>query len=225
MCGRFSLVTSKEKLQFQLPFIEIKETLELSYNIAPTQHAYVVANDQPGKLQLMTWGLIPHWSPDGKNSGKLINARSEGITTKPSFRIPIRKRRCLVPADSFYEWRREGTVKLPYRILLKNGQLMMFAGIWDLWLKDDLKFKTFSILTTEPNREMKTLHNRMPVLLNSEKEQEKWLAAEELNDVLDLLVIPRDDILTMHRVSASLNKVTNNFPELHHEIPETPTLF
>ena len=100
MCGRFSLATSKEKIQSEIPFVETANNLRLSYNIAPTQHANIVTNDSPERLQYVTWGLIPYWSKDGKNEGKLINARSEGIETKPSFRIPIRKRRCLILADS-----------------------------------------------------------------------------------------------------------------------------
>jgi len=225
MCGRFSLATSKEKLQQQLPFLEATETLRVNYNIAPTQHAYVITNDLPERLQYITWGLVPHWSNDGKNTGRLINARREGIETKPSFRIPLRKRRCLVPADSFYEWRKEGAHKIPYRIFLENGGLLLFAGIWDLWYSGDYGLKTFSIITTDASGDMSGLHNRMPVILTSQEEQQKWLEAEDLDEILSLLNTPPDGLLKMYRVPDLVNSVANNSPELHFEVPEPPTLF
>jgi putative SOS response-associated peptidase YedK len=225
MCGRFSLATSKEKLQQQLPFVDATETLRVSYNIAPTQHAYVVTNDHPERLQYITWGLVPHWSNDGKNTGRLINARREGIETKSSFRIPIRKRRCIIPADSFYEWRREGVRKIPYRIFLKNGDLMLFAGVWDVWYSGDYGLKTFSIITTDANEEISSIHNRMPVLLTGIEEQKRWLESEDLDEILGLLQTPQDGILNRYRVPELVNSVANNSPELHYEVPEPPTLF
>ncbi len=224
MCGRFSLATSGEKLQQQLPFVEVTE-LKVSYNIAPTQHAYVVTNDQPERLQYITWGLVPHWSNDGKNTGRLINARREYIETKPSFRIPIRKQRCLVPADSFYEWRREGTRRIPYRIFPKNGELLVFAGVWDIWYSGDYGLKTFSIITTDANEEISALHNRMPVILSGIENQKNWLEVEDLDEVLSFLTTPPAGILDMYRVSELVNSVTNNSPELQNEVPEPPTLF
>ena len=225
MCGRFSLATSKEKLQQQLPFVEIAEPLRVSYNIAPTQHAYVVTNDQPSRLQYITWGLVPHWSNDGKNTGRLINARREGIETKPSFRIPIRKRRCLVPADSFYEWKREGAKKIPYRILMKDGSLLLLAGVWDVWYNGDYGLKTFSIITTPPNFEVAGIHSRMPVIFHTAEQQRTWLEASDLSEILGMLQTPPDGLLEMFRVSELVNSVGNNSPDLHYEVPEPPTLF
>lgn len=225
MCGRFSLATTKEKLQQQLQLLEMEDELLVSYNIAPTQLAYVVTNENPGRLETLNWGLVPRWSPDGKNGGKLINARREDIAEKPSFREPIRRHRCLVPADSFYEWRREGKRKLPYRILLKNGDLMVFAGIWDTWQKGEVKLKTFSIITTEANAEMADLHNRMPVLLTTREEQRSWLASEDLEEVLGFLRTPEEGIIYRYRVTDQLNTFANNYPQLHLEIKEPPTLF
>ncbi len=225
MCGRFSLATSKEKIHEQLPFVETTELLKVSYNIAPTQHAYVVTNDQPERLQYIIWGLVPHWSNDGKNSGRLINARLEGIEAKPSFRVPIRKRRCLVLADSFYEWRKEGRQKIPYRIFLKNGELLLLAGIWDVWYKGDYAVKTFSILTTLPNQEMQTLHDRMPVILTTKEQQERWLTATEVEDVLEIPGVMPDGILEMYRVSEQLNFVQNDSAELHRKVAEPRDLF
>ena len=225
MCGRFSFSTSKEKLQQQFEGIEIGSNLRINFNVAPTQHSYVVTNDSPNRLQYITWGLIPHWSNDGKNSGKLINARMEGIATKPSFRLPIRKRRCWVIADSFYEWHKEGRQKIPYRIMLKNGELMVMAGIWDIWYKDDYAIRSFSIITTPPNKEITRLHDRMPMILTKPEQQRCWLSELDIEEVLTMLNTPPDDILTMYRVSDKVNAVINNSPELHEPAPEPPALF
>ena len=225
MCGRFSLAISKEKLQKELPFIEPINNLHQSYNIAPTQPAYVVASDQPTRLQNMAWGLVPNWSNDGKNSGRLINARREGIEGKPSFRVPIRKQRCLVPADSFYEWRREGTRKIPYRIFSKDGNLLVFAGVWDLWSDGENMLKTFSIITTTPNFEMSGIHNRMPVLLQTKEQQDIWLQSGDMNEIMSILQTPADGTLEMYRVSQLVNAVGNDSSELHLEVPEPPTLY
>jgi putative SOS response-associated peptidase YedK len=225
MCGRFSLATTKEKLQQQLPLVEVPETLRLSYNIAPTQHAYVLTDDQPERLQYIAWGLVPHWSEDGKNTGRLINARCEGIEVKPSFRVPIRKRRCLVPADSFYEWRTVGRRKVPYRILPKDNRLMMLAGVWDVWYKGDYGLRTFSIITTDANGDVDDLHNRMPVLLATPEEQQRWLQSDDLGEVLMLLRPPAEGLLRKYRVSDLLNNVASNAADLHLEVPEQPTLF
>ena len=222
MCGRYSFVVKKEKVQKLFPKVKIEGDLDKSYNIAPTQQAYVITNKQPNILQKMRWGLIPHWAKDGKRGGALINARVETIDEKPSFREPIHTQRCLVLADSFYEWRTEGGKKIPYRILLKNGELMVFAGIWDVWQN----LSTFSILTTEPNVEMSQLHNRMPVILNTESGYEKWLSnTRDIPSLLPICEKPQDGFLHIYKVSDKLNAVKNNFPELHKELPEELTLF
>lgn len=207
---------------------DIQRPLELniSFNIAPTHQAHVIANDQPNNLQTMIWGLVPHWSTDGINSGKLINARSEGIEEKPSFREPLRSRHCLVPADSFYEWRSgPGRQKVPYRILLRNGDLMFLAGIWDEWRRGDEIKRTFSIITTTPNREMESLHNRMPVLLTTAEQQKTWLSTLPFESVLSLLRPPANGLLSFYRVSEKLNTPGYDEPDLHTEAPEPPTLF
>jgi putative SOS response-associated peptidase YedK len=148
MCGRYSFAPKPKQLDTQMRDVQRPVELHISYNIAPTHQAYVIANDAPGTLQTMEWGLVPYWSADGKNTGRLINARAEGIEEKPSFREPLRSRRCLVPADSFYEWRTEpGGRKTPYRILPENDDLLFMAGIWDEWRHGDAHKRTFSIIT------------------------------------------------------------------------------
>ncbi|MCB0662359.1 MAG: SOS response-associated peptidase [Saprospiraceae bacterium] len=225
MCGRYSFVVSIEKIKQEFPDLEAIENIRVSYNIAPTQHSYVITNDKPDKLQYLIWGLIPHWSNDGKNSGKLINARKESIEVKPSFRLPIRKRRCLVLADSFYEWKTVAGEKVPYRIFLKNNKIMAFAGLWDVWYDGNYAVKSFSIITTPANHDVDRIHDRMPVILPTKKAQKDWLKEQPLEDVLDILETPPEGILKMYRVSQKVNSPKNNSHDLHQELPEQPSLF
>lgn len=226
MCGRYSFAPKPKQLDAQLRDVQRPAELHISYNIAPTHQAYVIANDAPGTLQTMEWGLVPYWSADGKNAGRLINARAEGIEEKPSFREPLRSRRCLVPADSFYEWRNEpGGRKTPYRILPENGDLLFMAGIWDEWHHGDARKRTFSIITTPPNRELAPLHDRMPALLTSADAQKAWLLPLPLDELLSQLHSAADGWLRLYRVSEKLNRPGSDSAELHEEVPEQPTLF
>ncbi len=225
MCSRFSFVAPTEKVEQQLPFLEIENNFRHNFNIAPTQHAYVITNDSPNRLQYLTWGLIPYWSKDGINKGKLINARMEGILTKPSFRLPVRKRRCLILADSYYEWKQEGGLKIPYRVLLRNNDLMLMAGVWDIWMKGDYAIKSFSIITGPANLETSQIVNRMPVLITNKRDQLRWLQDIDLNEVLSLLRPPSDKTIKIHRVTDKVNSIKNNSPELHQPIPDSLTLF
>jgi putative SOS response-associated peptidase YedK len=222
MCGRYSFVVKKEKVKKQLLLVNVDNgLLENSYNIAPTQNAYLLAQPLPTTLQTMQWGLIPHWSKDGKGGASLINARVETIVEKPSFRESIQWRRCVVLADSFYEWRTERGRKFPYRIQLPNDELLLMAGIWDEWNR----VKTFSIITTEPNAEMSKIHNRMPVILRGYVDCEKWLGKTDLVDILDMCKKPEEDFLHIYRVSEKINSVKNNSADMHNEVPEELRLF
>lgn len=226
MCGRYSFAPNPKQLEAQMRDVIRPLALKLSFNVAPTHQSYVIASDRPGVLQSMEWGLVPHWSADGANNGKLINARAEGIQGKPSFRDSIRSKRCLVPADSFYEWRTgPGKVKIPYRISLNSGALMFMAGIWDEWRAGNETKRTFSIITTTPNRDLETLHNRMPVLLIGGQNQQAWLSTLSLDSVLAMLHPASDGIFSVYRVSEKLNNVAYDEPDLHREVPEQPTLF
>lgn len=226
MCGRYSFAPKPKQREALDDMLDLPAALQLSFNLAPTHQAYIIANDHPGTLQRMEWGLVPHWSNDGKNAGKLINARAEGIEEKPSFRAPIQSKRCLVPADSFYEWRKQpGGRKLPYRIFLKNDNLLFMAGIWDEWKQAGKTKRTFSIITTTPNREMSDLHDRMPVILPDLESQRLWLSALPLNEVLALLQPLHDGQLSLYRVSEKLNKPGYDGPDLQEPMPEELTLF
>lgn len=225
MCGRYSFTASKERVEAQFN-VKIDQPLRTSYNIAPTQLGCIITDDKPSQLQYMNWGLVPAWSREGSLTGKLINARKEGISSKPSFRMSMRERRCLVLADSFYEWRREGDNKIPYRIKFEGDRLLAFAGIWDLWQKEGNTVRTFSIITTPPNKEMSLLHSRMPVVFDTLEKQQDWLSkTTTLGTAIDLLQTLSDDQLQTYRISEHLNSPKNNYAELQLEVPEPPTLF
>lgn len=225
MCGRFSLAVSKERVNKQF-HISIEEDLEPSYNIAPTQEAYVIANNAPKTLQQMSWGLVPSWSKDIKSRSNLINARSEGIAGRPSFRIPIRRQRCLVLADGFYEWRKEGRRRIPYRIVMNNNMVMALAGIWDAWKSPMGEYLySFSIITTVPNEEMKSVHDRMPVILPTEEAQQNWLSDISLEKTLNLLQPLSEGHLEVFPVSQKVNSPSYNEPDLYQPIQLPPTLF
>jgi putative SOS response-associated peptidase YedK len=223
MCGRFSIAVPKEKIEKAMPQAVVANW-QARYNIAPTQKALVLTNREPQAWQQFEWGLVPSWSKDGKNTGMLINARMETLEEKPSFRDCIRRQRCLVAADSFYEWKTVGKQKTPYRILLKDDDApLFFGGIWDLWHGS---FATFSIITTIPNAEMATIHNRMPVILRGASEREKWLSnATDLDSIKALCQQPADDFLKIYRISDKVNSVKNEGSDLHQAVAEDLTLW
>ena len=217
MCTRFSFLASKKEIEDKFD-LEIKYNLRNSYNIAPTHHANIITNDTPDRLQYLTWGLIPYTSNDGKNDGKLINARKEGISSSPSFRIPIRERRCLVLADSFYLWSREGNEMIPNRIFLKNEEIMTMAGVWDLWFEKDYAIKSFSIITTKANKEISRISERMPLVLTDKKMQKEWLKDIALDRVLELTDKKEDDIFEYYKISRKIDSIRYNAADIHEKI-------
>ena len=215
MCGRYSFSTDREKLKKQFKNLEVGDTLEINFNVAPTQMAYVIANDAPNTLQQMKWGLVPFWAKDVKIGAKMINARSETAMEKPSFRNAIKKRHCIVLADSFYEWKKIEGKKIPFRISLKNKELIAMAGLWETWNKGEELVKSFTILTCSPNEEMEKIHNRMPVILPENAIQDAWLSDYTYEGISELIKTPQNDLLEMYPVSTMVNNVRNNGPELH----------
>jgi len=186
------------------------------YNIAPTQQVPVILNDSDGLRTLdgFQWGLVPHWAKDPSIGSKMINARAETLAEKPSFRNALVRRRCLVPADGFYEWKKEGEGKAarkqPMRIHLKSGEAFAFAGLWEEWKQPDgSPLRTCTIITTAPNNLMSEIHNRMPAILRPEDEA-AWLdvAGNDRDDVPHLLEMLRpygDGELAAHPVSSQMN--------------------
>lgn len=218
MPTRFSFSASKEKMKRQFN-LEIKKDLQQSFNIGATQNAYILTN-QSLELQIFGWGLIPHWAKDKSVGTNLINAQVEGIASKLSFRLPIRQRRCLVFADSYYEWTKEGRETQPHRIQLTNGELMTFAGVWDIWVDGNNElFKTFSIITTPANDKLKELGiARMPAIIASGAERARWLEEQSISTTLNLIKPLTDITLDIYPISKAVDSLSNNYPELHKPI-------
>ncbi|MFQ5955363.1 MAG: SOS response-associated peptidase [Kiloniellales bacterium] len=176
MCGRYSLTTPVEAVG-RLFAVAERPNLPPRYNIAPSQEAPVVRTHEAGGrgLALMCWGLIPSWAKEARVGYKMINARAETVAQKPAFRTALRHRRCLVPADGFYEWRKLGKLRQPYRITLTDGGPFAFAGLWERWRAPDRQLvESFTIITTEANRLLRPIHDRMPVILDA-ADYEAWL--------------------------------------------------
>jgi putative SOS response-associated peptidase YedK len=185
MCGRFSLKTPVEELveKFETPAVS---KLSPHYNIAPSQEILTVLKKDEGRaMSLLFWGLIPSWSKDGRG---FINARAETIVEKPSFRSAFKRRPCLIPADGFFEWRKQGREKQPFYFRMKDGESFAFAGIWEEWKSEGEKIPTCAIITTQPNEIMSPVHDRMPVILH-ERDYDLWLDADadKVDERIELL--------------------------------------
>jgi len=179
MCGRFTLTEDGQILMDQLRLPMLPEDYRVRYNIAPGQPVLNVFMTSTGRRAAMfRWGLVPSWAKDDRIGYKMINARSESALEKPSFKRAFEKRRSIIPADSFYEWRREGNKKTPMRILLKSRRVFVFAGLWEAWRPPgstgDERLFTCTILTTEANDLVRPVHDRMPVILAPE-DVDTWL--------------------------------------------------
>ncbi len=214
MCKRFSFIASEEKVKQELG-VPVTNNLRWSYNVAPTQHAYVILSDSPTRLQYITWGLVPSNSRDGNNTGKLINARKEGIAVSSSFRIPIRSQRCLILADSFYCWEKRGLEDIPYRVAMENQSLMLFAGIWDVWYKGDYAVKSFSIITKPTTGELKEIVPRMPVVIHKKEDQLNWLEDIALSKVQSIIDLKDPDVYKFYKISPEIDSIQKNDASLH----------
>lgn len=217
MVTQFSFSASKEKMKRQYN-LDINKDLHQSFNIGANQNAYILKSDS-ADLQVFRWGLIPSWAKDKEVGKNLINAQAEGIAGQLSFRFPVRQRRCVVFADSYYEWKKEPRNAQPYRVFLANGDLMAFAGVWDSWEDKDKKvYHTFSIISTTANEDLQKLGViRMPVILEADEVQ-KWLADEPLPKLLDLLKPLKNNSLAYYPISKNVESLENNYPELHKPI-------
>lgn len=175
MCGRFTFAISPELLT-EIFGISVLEDLSPHYNIAPSQRVLIIRKNGAGNLsEFIRWGLIPSWASDPSSGNSLINARSESVHEKPSFRQAIRYRRCIIPASGYVEWENKNGQKQPYYIRMKDDSLMGLAGIWETWKSAEGEvLRTCAILTTSPNRLVQTIHERMPVILHPE-EYNLWL--------------------------------------------------
>ena len=220
MCGRYTLTSPLEALR-DLFGISERPNLAASYNIAPTHKVATVRIGDDGSRHFawLAWGLLPSWSKEAATSGPLINARGETVASKPSFRDAFRKRRCLIAADGFYEWKTEkpGAPKQPYRITLAEESLFAFAGIWERWENpnaaesDVSALETCAIVTTVAAAPIAHIHHRMPVILNA-ADHETWLTAAA--DETQALIRPYEGELAANPVSTRVNAVRNDDAEL-----------
>lgn len=188
MCGRYSLAVSPEKLA-EYYMAEVPEAFTgPRYNVAPSQSMPILTNAQPDSFQMARWGLVPFWAKDPSIGNKMINARAETLMEKPAFSRLLERKRCLVPSDGFFEWKKVGKSKRPYRFTLGDGELFSFAGLWDTWkMPDGQEMISYTIITSPPNDLVKEYHDRMAVVLPKEKEP-LWLqedaSASELENLL-----------------------------------------
>lgn len=222
MCGRYSLTSPLESVR-RLFDVAGGGNLAPRYNIAPTQLAPVVrlAEGAAGgrRLDPLTWGLVPAWAKDPSTGARLINARSETAAGKPSFRSAFRRRRCLVPADGFYEWKAEAGGKQPYRIAFRDDRPFAFAGLWEHWQgKDGAELESFTILTCEANALLRPLHARMPVILEPEAHA-RWLDPDA-GGVADLLLPYAGEGLHFFPVSRRVNSPRHDDAECIRPLAE-----
>jgi len=248
VCGRYAATKDPATLAAEFDAVDDTgaEPPRADYNVAPTKNVVTVVErhprDEDGKpdesttqrsLRLMRWGLVPNWAKDVKIGNRMINTRAESAAEKPAFKGALAKRRCLVPADGWYEWKREGKQKQPFYMTMPDGSSLALAGIWATWRdkeapEDAPPLVTCSIITTDAVGQLTEIHDRMPLVLPQSAWQQ-WLDPD-LADVSDLLTSPDEDLvrtLELRPISDAVNKVGNNGPDLIERVElgqDQPTL-
>ncbi len=219
MCGRFAFYSPAEAIT-QLFGVDNPPAIEPRYNIAPTQFVPIVRADETGKrsIGMLRWGLVPFWAKDKAIGNRMINARAETLTEKPAYKDPFKKRRCIVPANGFYEWKKQGSIKQPYFIGRGGDEPFGMAGLWACWRdkdNEDETLETFTVVTTTPNEAIEPYHNRMPVVLAPDSFA-AWLAPDnhDVDALQQLLVAPPSEGFTIWPVSRLVNNARNETPEL-----------
>jgi putative SOS response-associated peptidase YedK len=223
MCGRYKLSRRKQIIEEHFGAASWHADWEPRYNIAPTQPVPVIRQhpkEPVRQLSMMKWGLIPHWAKDASGAASTINARSETAAAKPAFRDPIKFRRCLIPADGFYEWSGKGASKHPFCFEVNKGELFAFAGLWDGWKDPSGNWiKTCSILTTTPNAVTSAVHDRMPVILDP-VHYDLWLdpGMQDGAAITELLKPYDASQMRCYPVSTRINHVANDDDECSRRV-------
>ncbi len=215
MCGRYVL-TEIAALAARFDVAADPSTMTPRYNVAPTQTMPVVIKQSPNRLVMMRWGLVPAWAKDAKSEQVLINARAETLAQKRTFRQLLTSQRCLIPASGFYEWQQTGAGKVPQYISLKDETLFAFAGLYDHWTDaQGTEAFSYTIITTEPNTLMASIHNRMPAILSPDEEA-FWLNPDETETerLVPLLKPYPAELMKATAVSRAVNNVRNDGPAL-----------
>jgi putative SOS response-associated peptidase YedK len=212
MCGRFYLAASAAEIRKAFKLDGGAEPIR-RYNIAPTQTTpIVVAEERVRRLEAGRWGLVPPWSRDLSQGGRMINAPGESIDDTPAFRGPFRTQRCLVPASGYYEWQVRGTRRQPYRIALRSGALFAFAGLWERWMPEGGDpVETFTIITTRANKLVAEVHERMPVII-APADHQRWLTGPD--PTAKRLLVPFTGAMTITRVTDRVNDIKQDDPGL-----------
>ncbi len=216
MCGRFTIKITVADVVEIFGIDRVAESFEPSFNVAPGRPVPVVTREEAGNvLDAYRWGLIPHWAKEAAIGYKMINARAETVAEKPSFRNSFRRKRCLILADGFFEWKKEGSKKVPHYIFVKDRPVFGFAGLWDEWRPEEGEpIRSCTIITTEANTFMKPLHHRMPVILPQDAEA-IWLdpTIQDRDGLKGLLNQYDGDLLEAHPVSTLVNSPKNDDPQ------------
>jgi putative SOS response-associated peptidase YedK len=221
MCGRYAVTTAPEAMRALFRYLD-QPNFPPRYNIAPTQPVPIVRMVEGAReYALVRWGLIPAWVKDPRGFSLLINARGESVLDKPAFRNAMKRRRCLFPADGFYEWKREGASKRPYFVRLKSGQPMAFAGLWETWSgPNGEEMETAAIVTTAASRSIAHIHDRMPVIVAPEA-FDFWLDPNVDAMTATAVIAPAPDaVLEAYEVSSEVNRATNDSPALLEPLRE-----
>lgn len=228
MCGRFTLVIKPDTLMERFLIESIPFELLQRFNIAPGQDIPAIIGDRgQRRIGQLRWGLVPSWAQDVQSGYKMINARAETLTGKPAFQKLFERKRCIIPADGFYEWKKIGKAKQPMRIMMKTGEPFAFAGLFDTWTSPEgEKLHTCTIITTKPNEVVADIHDRMPVILKKQDES-IWLDRETFDaDLLQSLLVPYDhDQMRAYPVPAMVGSPKNDTPECIQELADEPSLF
>ena len=224
MCGRYVITSTPEAIRALFGYPQ-QPNFPPRYNVAPTQPIPIVrVVEGRREFALVRWGLLPPWVKDPKAFTLLINARGETVNEKPAFRNAMKRRRCLIPADGFYEWKRDGVVKRPHHIRLKGGGPFAFAGLWETWIgPNGEELETAAIVTTDANDLLSPIHHRMPVILEPESFA-LWLdcANVDANAAAALIAPARDDRLEACEISPAVNRVVNDSADILAPYTEPP---
>src|SRR5215813_3449599 len=215
MCGRFGISFNREQIEERFGAKFEADLFKPRYNAAPSQSLPVILNKEPTTIQFVAWGLRPAWLTKVSKKEGIINVRAQTLRERATFRRDFAERRCLVLADSFYEWKKAGKQKIPYRIALKSGEPFAFAGIWEENAgADGQPLKTFAIITTGANPLVGLVHDRMPVILRKETERQ-WINSDIPEDkLLQLLNAYPANLMQMYEISPQVNRTTEDSPEL-----------
>ncbi|MEE9439703.1 MAG: SOS response-associated peptidase [Saprospiraceae bacterium] len=220
MCGRSSLTKNEKEIEARFNASFYSDELERynplpNYNVAPTHMMPVITNQEPDKINIFKWGLVPFWAKNSKIGFKMINARIETIADKPAFRNALKQRRCLVPMDGFYEWKKNGKTKTPYRIVLPQTPIFSVAGLWETW--GDIhgnKIHSYTIITQPANEIMSDIHDRMPAILSPDQEK-LWIDNDlSPSEALKTIYSYPSELMKSYKVDQRVGKVSENDAKL-----------